>query len=609
MKKILLLISLLVSICGATKNVNRYSSIVTGEWIPVTGHVQGIAINNDTLYMSFTSNMMKYNFTTGDTILTILTGGHNGGICFVDDTLFVPTTTGYVMQYDRDLILVDSISVIAQRTQVYGVTYAKELDAFYMFGNMDVDSLVNQQIYEYDRNWNYVQTHDIATGYQFGGIQCMEYWDRKFWVGCYGPDATLIPYTIFETDTSFNILNEIVAATGFEGATGMSVTNEAPPDSNEFVMAFATRYWLKYSFTEGIWDPSDLGLLQSWFESDYAVGTTSSGKVTSWINRGTDQYNMKQATGTKQPDYTAVGMGGLPTITFDGTSDYLHAVKSDLDIYTYFVVSKLASVNARRTMLEEDSNYPFSLDHNPSSTIWAWSLSSAPAVTSITGSAADKPYIFAARFKSGGGTGTIDLWRWTGTQASVAATVSAGNGNLATTNGMVLGTYRTQDDRFFEGEISAVLIYEDTLNSSEIAQVNAYLSNKYAILTIDSTAYYVDGTDGIDTNNGLSTTYPWKTLSKVGSSTFNSGDFVYLKKGQSWDETLTVPSDGVTFTSYGTGAKPVVNAINVNSKSNITVGCILALNGIINHGPGYSYDCGYHNWFPRFKENESRFKR
>lgn len=48
--------------------------------------------------------------------------------------------------------------------------------------------------------------------------------------------------------------------------------------------------------------------------------------------------------------------------------------------------------------------------------------------------------------------------------------------------------------------------------------------------------YYVSYSDGNDSNNGTSSTTPWKTLSKVGSMTYGEGDQILLKCGDEWNE-------------------------------------------------------------------------
>ncbi len=78
--------------------------------------------------------------------------------------------------------------------------------------------------------------------------------------------------------------------------------------------------------------------------------------------------------------------------------------------------------------------------------------------------------------------------------------------------------------------------------------------------------YYVDGTLGNDSNNGLSQATPWQTINKINNSAFSPGDSILFKCGGTWSgTTLTIPSGGssgnqITLGAYGSGAKPIISA-------------------------------------------------
>lgn len=72
--------------------------------------------------------------------------------------------------------------------------------------------------------------------------------------------------------------------------------------------------------------------------------------------------------------------------------------------------------------------------------------------------------------------------------------------------------------------------------------------------------YYVDPA-GSNGNNGLSPQTPWRTLLKVGVSTFQPGDVILFKRDGVWNEWLTPPSSGtagslIKFDAYGNGRPP-----------------------------------------------------
>jgi hypothetical protein len=78
-----------------------------------------------------------------------------------------------------------------------------------------------------------------------------------------------------------------------------------------------------------------------------------------------------------------------------------------------------------------------------------------------------------------------------------------------------------------------------------------------------SATYYVDATSGNDDSTGLATDKAWKTLEKVNVASFSAGDNIYFKRGETWSDTLEIPSSGssgnnITFGAYGTGILQMV---------------------------------------------------
>lgn len=91
-----------------------------------------------------------------------------------------------------------------------------------------------------------------------------------------------------------------------------------------------------------------------------------------------------------------------------------------------------------------------------------------------------------------------------------------------------------------------------------ILSLFAFVCNAYGVV------YYVSAT-GDDGNAGTSQSAPWQTITKVNSmmSTFNPGDQILFKKGDSFYGTITVSKSGsagneIIFGSYGTGALPEI---------------------------------------------------
>jgi len=89
-----------------------------------------------------------------------------------------------------------------------------------------------------------------------------------------------------------------------------------------------------------------------------------------------------------------------------------------------------------------------------------------------------------------------------------------------------------------------------------------------------ASTYYVSNT-GLDTNNGISESTPWQTISKVNATTFVAGDSILFKKGDTFYGSITVSQSGtagnpITFSSYGSGEKPIITGFtDVTSWTNL----------------------------------------
>lgn len=139
----------------------------------------------------------------------------------------------------------------------------------------------------------------------------------------------------------------------------------------------------------------------------------------------------------------------------------------------------------------------------------------------------------------------------------------------------------------------------------------SFLINAFLIILIlhssiycKATTYYVSN-KGSDSNSGLSITLSWKTLAKINFSTFSAGDSVLFNCGNIFNGQLRIPSSGIsenpiTYSKYGTGINPVIDAnyaydkcIKTTGKSYITIDgidCIKARE----FGIGTAFSPGHH---------------
>jgi len=80
---------------------------------------------------------------------------------------------------------------------------------------------------------------------------------------------------------------------------------------------------------------------------------------------------------------------------------------------------------------------------------------------------------------------------------------------------------------------------------------------------LQATTYYVSN-NGNDSNNGTSTSSPWRTISKVNSTNLNPGDMVLFRRGDSFNGRIVVDRSGnssnwITYGAYGSGNKPRID--------------------------------------------------
>ncbi len=77
--------------------------------------------------------------------------------------------------------------------------------------------------------------------------------------------------------------------------------------------------------------------------------------------------------------------------------------------------------------------------------------------------------------------------------------------------------------------------------------------------------FYISSTDGNDSNNGLSPDSAWKSLNKVNSTSFCSGDKILFKSGSQFTGRLHLKNSGslgapIVIDMYGDGSKPRIDA-------------------------------------------------
>ena len=81
-----------------------------------------------------------------------------------------------------------------------------------------------------------------------------------------------------------------------------------------------------------------------------------------------------------------------------------------------------------------------------------------------------------------------------------------------------------------------------------------------------ATTFYVDATNGSDSNSGTSTSSAWKSAAKAQSTTLQAGDSLLFKRGETFKGPFSIYSSGtagnpITIGAYGDGERPIISAI------------------------------------------------
>ena len=114
-----------------------------------------------------------------------------------------------------------------------------------------------------------------------------------------------------------------------------------------------------------------------------------------------------------------------------------------------------------------------------------------------------------------------------------------------------------------QADIDAILNTE-----TEIVHADTYIAGE----TYTGTAYYVSN-DGDDNNDGLTPETAWQTISRLAQEAggweregvLKPGDAVFFRRGDIFrDQNFHLGTDGLTFSAYGEGEKPIFTTSSEN---------------------------------------------
>lgn len=163
-------------------------------------HLQGICVDEEAIYWSFTTKLVKTDLT-GTAIKEVPVANHHGDLCCHEGKLFVAVNLGkfndpkghadsWVYEYlARDLSLIARHKTPEVFHGAGGIGHRE--GHFYVVGGLP-DGINENYVYEYDAHFQFIRKHVVNSGHTHLGIQTATFAHDRWWFGCYGSPAILL---------------------------------------------------------------------------------------------------------------------------------------------------------------------------------------------------------------------------------------------------------------------------------------------------------------------------------------------------------------------------------------------------------------------------------
>jgi hypothetical protein len=218
-----------------------------------------------------------------------------------------------------------------------------------------------------------------------------------------------------------------------------------------------------------------------WLKPDQGIIKDAGGAVSEWQDSSGTGNNAAQSDSAKQPLFNATGVNGLPTVTFDGTDDYLEvpntpSVAITGDITSFFVFNVTDFDTFRAIWAKTAGNLPAANDYylvSGSGSPRFYHGNGGAGIAQVTGTEAPPTGTFVtAGFELEGTTATHFL---NGADNGSGDLAAAG---LDLGGPLQIGT-RADFVTKFKGDLAELVIYARALTAAERTQVQDYLQKKY----------------------------------------------------------------------------------------------------------------------------------
>lgn len=228
------------------------------------------------------------------------------------------------------------------------------------------------------------------------------------------------------------------------------------------------------------------------YNNNAPLAATLGTKVWYDLNRKNDALSTSNSPYSSNPIYVKNGINGLPSLKFNGSSQYLDFTDPSVLLsgsYTIFVVEQPTKTSGTFNYFISSrsgscsTNTCFSLGHenitSGTYTIYLSNFSNYIATTAadISGLTyrTDRPILHSATFSTIGSR----KYFYNGTLGKSDGNTIAINGN----NNMTIGNAASISGGFYQGLIGEIIIFNRALDKDERWAIEAYLGKKWGIST------------------------------------------------------------------------------------------------------------------------------
>jgi len=219
-----------------------------------------------------------------------------------------------------------------------------------------------------------------------------------------------------------------------------------------------------------LFTPTQLNDLNFWFDAtDSSTITEINNSISHWDDKSVSQHALSQSNGAKQPTIGLVTIGGLKTITFNGSSDSLinYSINRNTLPVSMFVVLKTGVLSKVQYFNAATANVGYL------STNFSNNIRIASGGEIITGSviSANTDYII------GGDWNNTNSELWLNATSNATGTISLGAGF-----GFTLGSFRTGSGLYSDASWGEIICFNAILSETNRQKVEGYLAHKWNLL-------------------------------------------------------------------------------------------------------------------------------